>query len=123
MTYELAKKLKDAGFEQKVKRPEFDYEKNNATGEVVIIPTLIQLIEACGDDFRELQWIGKGDKFFAGFGREGFAWKAKAAGKKIKCGNCNTEKDGPVTIGFGSSAEEAVADLWLELHEIKKKKE
>jgi len=98
MTYELAKKLKDAGFPQskegyyyalsgKYKYPsipcEGDYEK-------VSIPTLSELIESCGGEFRLL---------FREHEESG--WKSVSWNEWLE--------------GTGLTAEEAVANLWLAL--------
>jgi hypothetical protein len=60
MTYELAKELKEAGFPYREgvahqglhpigKHPIAEFEANT-----VLVPTLYELIEACGFDFRDL---------------------------------------------------------------------
>lgn len=56
MNYELAKKLKDAGFPQKYitsldVREAMDYEEND----VVTYPTLSELIKECGSRFTHLK--------------------------------------------------------------------
>ena len=79
MNYELAKELKDAGFPQeqgakkyrgyqdrkevilwlKDIRPDIN-EKGEPTGiEWIVIPTLSELIEACGEGFKKLERLGK----------------------------------------------------------------
>lgn len=45
MTHELAKQLKDAWFQSK----RIDQVETYPNGEVIFIPTLSELIEACGD--------------------------------------------------------------------------
>jgi hypothetical protein len=95
MKYELAKQLKDAGFPQDANYGTYFY--NEAKGKVFIdenveglslptyvrLPTLSELIEACGDDFAALHkqrdWIA----------------------------------DGKSITGWGATAEEAFAKLWL----------
>ena len=79
MNYELAKELKDAGFP-------FDWPPDAIVDSVV--PTLSELIEACGDGFYDLSREGEQD------------WIAG-----------NQEIDACV----GHSSEEAVARLWLAL--------
>ena len=96
MTYELASKLKNAGFPNVV--------LNNgmsSDGETVkythITPTLSELIEACGEDFDNLtkgRFIKKG-------------WMCNYAHDDQANEDWNSE---------GSTPEEAVANLWLELN-------
>jgi len=96
MNYELAKKLKDAGFPQSgdgnylIGNIETD-EGGIITTNSVYIPTLEELIEACGDRFISLhkyyhQWV------------------------------CNEGMEVHQFDSQGSTPEEAVAKLWLELH-------
>jgi len=59
MNYELAKKLKDAGFPQSKQWGEITDIDNKVVGFVdkygnKIVPTLEELIDACGDDFIKL---------------------------------------------------------------------
>ena len=52
MTHELAKQLKDAGFPQegnKYQGPQKEAGEATLSNELVLIPTLSELIEACGD--------------------------------------------------------------------------
>ena len=102
ITYELAKQLKDAGFPQDNtydERTTFIDEYAERFGDELNeeynpckIPTLSELIEACGDNFGAL--------FLS------LEWRS--------CGS----KDNVIEPfeGFGSSPEEAVAKLWLELN-------
>lgn len=99
MTYELAKKLKDAGFPQEQHIPYEDYAEGDflqQDGELVYVPILSELIEACtsldiGDyvEFRLTFWKNHGE------------WVAQQ----------NFD-----FYGKGSTPEEAVANLWLELN-------
>ena len=94
MKYELAKRLKDAGFPM-------DYELDNFTefdkqGGWINID-LSELIEACGDEFDSLE--KRGNVYFA-FG----SLKDKAM-----------MKIDPYR-GGGMTLEEAVAELWLALN-------
>ena len=127
MKYELAKKLKDAGFPQRFKTGSFYADKENAdfermqeamfyfgeereagtpeealvTEQCISIPTLEELIEACG-------------------GRCTYLWKTVdgwVAGEAQKRGD-NAMFDAKYTECSGQTPEEAVAKLWLE---IKKK--
>ncbi len=94
MNYELAKKLKDAGFPQVGKNQ--DGYANDGGYE----PTLSELIEACGSAFSALtrrfsgseSWIAHSNQFLTGqFGHI------------------------PI-VADGNTLEEAVANLWLELN-------
>jgi hypothetical protein len=95
MTYELAKKLKDAGFYQSEYRiGNRIYKKGNeGLAEYgAYIPTLSELIEACGEEFISLNKEWK--------------YKWQAFGKSDKWGG----------FEFGSIPEEAVALLWIALN-------
>ncbi len=96
MNYELAKKLKDAGFPQtdlskKKYIPNPDFGGKPVEG--AYIPTLSELIEACmeKDFFHSLTYLGEGE------------WEA--------------EHGGIEPVGIGNTPEEAVTNLWLKLHE------
>jgi hypothetical protein len=105
MTYELAKQLKDAGFPQGVeegayfiyndgKRLEGAF-KTERSAEISKVPTLSELIEACGFNFLSLNRSANGE------------WRAYS----------NTEASAAVNNikrVFGSTPEEAVARLWLD---------
>lgn len=101
MNYELAKKLKEAGYPMKLaittSDPSnlFTYPVGGA--HFYIYPTLSELIEACGDRFACLLNLGNDD------------WKARADEPCYECYNGQPE-------GKGSTPEEAVANLWLELN-------
>ena len=96
MTYEVAKLLKEAGF------PQFGKGTWTYPSDKIVIhytdqvydPTLSELIEACGVTFGSLRRVGVTD------------WHAD---HRSYTGN------GPVFCG--SSPEEAVARLWLALHQ------
>ncbi len=112
ISYELAKQLKDAGFREKPwSICDYVYFRDVLTpfraikysvypnGEIVAymvecvqIPTLSELIEACGEDFSHL---ARGQSF------EALPWAA-------------FDKDLVIYRG-GSTPEEAVAQLWLAL--------
>lgn len=97
MTYETAKKLKDAGFPQKkhldirdyLPEPLEDgsYDKNDFVG----VPTLSELIEACGSKGDRIALI----QLFSG-------WQASGHLRGIE---------------LGKTPEEAVAELWLKLND------
>jgi len=93
MNYELAKKLKDAGFPQKERSiivgNEDSFTPDPARLDVYYVPTLSELIEACGDDiFLEMCRVGHND------------WLATDGEHNMR----------------GSTPEIAVANLWLELN-------
>lgn len=76
MDYELAKKLKTVGFDQEYSGGFYRDEKGYVSPQVThsmhefepgvcYVPTLEELIEACGDDFENLRkvsnfWVAKG---------------------------------------------------------------
>jgi hypothetical protein len=94
MTYELATKLKDAGFPLRKpgsERVHFEITHEIGQPSIFIYPTLSELIEACGDDFHQLLHITSNDLWFA----EGFDTRQRET---------------------GSTPEEAVAKLWLALN-------
>ena len=110
MDYTTAKKLKEVGFPQK---SGVDYKsvlyidpdgQLNEWGETihieaVYLPTLSELIEACGGDYHDfhLKW------------RSGFWWAVCSIGESPDLDWCQ-----------GSTPEEAVANLWLALQESSK---
>jgi hypothetical protein len=100
MDYKLAKELKDAGFTQR-RMPAFDAdgyihrseaEKRDYAHE----PDLEELIEACGEEFREMQK----------FPRFPLGWRAVSS-RKYGTHGCQVD---------GSTPTEAVARLWLALN-------
>lgn len=93
MNYELAKKLKDAGFPQ-------DLDGNKLLGMVPYAPTLSELIEACGEDV----WVIARVNYM---GVDGWI-----AGQ-----DSNTPKDIQTwkLFTFDPHVETAVANLWLAL--------
>jgi hypothetical protein len=96
MNYELAKKLKDAVFPQgTVKHPDgYDMKFEDWTTHPKV-PTLSELIEACGDNFDGLI-INRGPLSDS-------RTKWSCAGNRL--------------VGLGETPEEAVANLWLKLNE------
>jgi len=108
MTYETAKKLKDAGFPKEggwyFLTPDGEYKDAacaNEKPEDVFPPDLSELIEACGDKFVNLERDHIDPKKHASF----VAW-GKIGG--------NVE-----SYGYSITPEEAVADLWLALNDKK----
>jgi len=101
MTYELALKLKNAGFPnlgggigERYIYPEPSY-LGLSRSQACYDPTLSELIEACGDRFVSL------NKYADNSG-----WQTRGIDKKF-------EKD---MTGIGKTPEEAVAKLWLEIN-------
>ncbi len=100
MNYDLCKKLKEAGYEQQgyfwleAEGNLWIYDKSLKERDVVM-PTLSELIEACGDGFSTLEvYREEGNPQWCAF--------------EFHQSPRNTE-------GTGSTPEEAVANLWLDL--------
>lgn len=124
MNYELAKKLKDAGLKQdgegrhlpftKPVRVKFHTKKGNLLkvwgkkygGEQVYIPTLEELIVACGDRFGSLDSLGD-------LGGNGSIseWSATNGDKNGFLSNTK------LLTGRGKTPLEAVANLYIKLKE------
>lgn len=121
MTYELAKSLKDAGFPQtgdgfalvpNRKLPESDetmsvipwcqyvYHPTSEHGKTLYAPTLTELIRACGEPFKYLHFHQ--ERFKPSNGQ----WSAKYR-----------DANGKYHILWGHDPEEAVAHLYLALHD------
>lgn len=101
MNYKLAKQLKDAGFPQEVKQGRMlteSIDEEQRWAEDCYVPTLSELIEACGNRFSDLQLNGT---------KENIQWLA--AGYK------NVGDDGR-TRTYGKTPEIAVSKLWLKLN-------
>lgn len=130
MNYELAKKLKDAGFPQEYTRgswacphgihEEMDYVPCLSAfcwGDALsYAPTLEELIEACGDKFSELvrtysYSVGAEPAMWQAYMTEG-AYHDMGGDCVLEC--CGFELD--------STPSEAVAKLWLTLQTNKTKK-
>lgn len=114
LTFELAKKLKDVGFPQIWPKPDFLEIKDAMEVDKIYSkypqefdpyrPSLSELIEACGDGLHSLRkgsWMGNG------------VWVASKD-------QWNKEENVSIPmhpfVGSGSTPEEAVANLWLELN-------
>lgn len=95
MTYELAEKLKDAGFGN-IRHP-MEAHRGFFNGKdglpEVTIPTLSELVEACGNRFLATDKTNEG-------------WKAAGVDFEKK----------EVVVFTASTLEEAVANLWLKLN-------
>lgn len=112
MTYKLVKKLKDSGWPQLPEengsyyalpigctylKPTW-YEELLQKEVPAKIPTLSELIEACGEDFVSLE-------------KRASCWEAEA---KYMC--CESHGKGR-KFADGNTPEEAVANLWLKSHD------
>lgn len=108
MNYELAKKLKDAGF---TFRQNFPCE--HTTLENIcpcVYPTLSELIEACGDRFGGLthvRYLESKKEQSTSIRRYWKAYEFVARWSEMKSTSC---------YGDGETPEEAVANLWLILN-------
>jgi len=94
INYKLAKQLKDAGF------PQWNSQKKGdrfckGTKKECYIPTLSELIEACGEEFLRLLKLNNGE------------WTCENRFGEVGIGDI---------IVWGKSPEEAVAKLWLKLN-------
>lgn len=122
MDYELCKKLKDAGFPQKFDVGKTFFSDTNATfgnvnnltdgSDKINIPRLSELIEACGDGF---EWLGLYKAEPYGYKDDEFFNKDKWVCGKWEDPGCS-EGSYFIEETFGSTPEEAVANLWLELN-------
>lgn len=98
--YELAKKLKDAGFTQDVAHPIYISVKGgvgmkgDSESTYARIPTLSELIEACGEDLNSMNIVDQD-------------------GKRLWVAHCCEREDHAQSA---PSLEEAVANLWLGLN-------
>jgi len=130
MKYEIAKQLKDAGY---YKGREFQWRGNEklkkfpnkpyqAEGQdAVYAPTLSELIEACGEEFESLERYlpNKEDTYYTIYPEAlGYLWHATSLGEERDMGDfvVRCESDCCGKNGHGSTPEEAVAKLWLELN-------
>lgn len=115
MNYELAKKLKDAGFPQHIE-DDLDYDRDGIevvfpSGERVYVPSLSELIDACGEDFEALVRINKPKVIWWAYPTE--EWHKNS--KHSYVFDCYRGKRGEYECGL--EPEEAVAKLWLKLKE------
>lgn len=115
MDYTLAKKLKDAGFPVDCGQTfcdgcEYFPADGDFKGEWCHVPTLSELIEACGDDIESIV-LQKADGYL--MKRCWRAYPTESAYVEKMKGDCVVDCCGYIT---GSTPEEAVANLWLELN-------
>lgn len=109
LTYEDCKELKDAGFPQIVSfETDVHIYKDEKGIEEVRVPTLSELIAACGEDFYSLRYTP-----VSGMGSDNH-WVAHSR-------SIGAIKVSPLNAvgmeGFiGSTPEQAVKNLWLALH-------
>lgn len=112
MKYELAKQLKDAGFRQVWPDGKGELyigeKKEDGMNEGVYIPTLSELIEACGNDFKSLIQHDVLNDLSMGF--------IRAHGKFSASMHHRNPEVWKNTMFGGHSPEEAVAKLWLSLN-------
>jgi hypothetical protein len=113
MDYALAKKLKDAGFQQTGRGITPDHGSDEASW--CYYPTLEELIEACGDD---IVYVAR-DRYsgtYSGAKYLAYGWLSDdygIDGDDVSCMNFwHSNKD---PVGKGATPTEAVARLWLEL--------
>lgn len=99
MTYELAEQLKNAGFEQGELRSD-RFQKDEKTNELTLIPTLRELIDACGEDF------------------VGMYLEINGKEKEWEASGCEDKRGKSIGVN-GKTPEEAVANLYLKLNERK----
>jgi len=118
MNYELAKQLKEAGLELNPNNGNNVYINSeftrypyslSAKDEILYIPTLEELIEACGDDFEYLELMNEPEigEWWRAYPTEDTYYKKMKGECYIGC--CGYET--------GDTPSEAVARLWLELNE------
>ncbi|MEK6885287.1 MAG: hypothetical protein AABY22_36990 [Nanoarchaeota archaeon] len=121
ITYELAKKLKKAGFPQdmcqwyfvnkneiRVKKWAYPYDGSVFTPDKksIAIPTLSELIEACGDKIQGLAKIRD---------EETINSLKDEINAICDIGDWMAVATDEVTLGIDESMEEAVANLWLKI--------
>ena len=116
MNYELAKELKDGGFPQIPQHffmPERDKKGEIIEDSSITIPTLEELIDACGEEFDYLKQVPFGEFVNAKTGKPcGIRWHAYPTEEGYK-GDCMVDCCG---YESGKTPTEAVARLWLELN-------
>ncbi len=115
--YELAKKLKDAGFPIEWKNPRNTVHHTKTVVGISVgtdnisVPTLSELIEACGDGIFELLRQSEWHR-----NETGFIWIATLADVSKMTHLSFSQVGNSMVKSGGSTPEEAVANLWLELN-------
>ena len=112
MKYELAKELKDARFPQNHWPTYYKlggkYEDANCSvvdkKNDVADPALSELVEACGEDFNDLQRLNDTESSALNWSQNG-GWEAGSR-----------EDRSEYVFQYGKTPEEAVAKLWLALN-------
>lgn len=96
MKYELALKIERAGFPYKNKNRVLVGD-DGFNGDIALVPTLSELIAACGEDFVWLRRDADG------------GWSGIGGNENWLEGSCHQ---------LGTTPEEAVANLWLALNHV-----
>lgn len=99
MDYSLALELKQAGFPQERQKVHADIEGVQATVSDVKLPTLSELIHACGKKIKSLHRFEKGEVF-----------------QGMECDVDGWQAEGKDHWYMGESPEEAVAYFWLAIN-------
>ncbi len=101
ITFELVKKLKDAGFPQGHTFMAVNFSiPNEFLNQIPVVPTLSELIEACGDRFHKLSKNNMST-------RDKWLWMAES---EVIDFEAKTH-----LLEGAPTPEEAVAQLWLEI--------
>ena len=113
MKYELAKKLKDAGFPQKGLEG-YKQGTNVELDNHVYTPTLSEIIKALGDKFDRLERLE--DSFE---GKQGIWWRAYPTSKAFETMDSHGECPIMECCGYeaGDDPEEAMTRLYIALNE------
>ncbi len=106
MDYELALKLKSAGFKQEHGKDGGSYHIE-ISGDKIMIPTLSELIEACGDRFKGLIYFPNSPWKYHTFNKTPISLDIESGDIEMREGDW---------FVFGSTPEEAVAKFWLEIN-------
>ena len=121
MNYELCKKLKDLGFPQKRHYDTVDLlpeplaDGSYAKNDFIAIPTLSELIKECGPTKIAPNLNTKDEKLVEHFFRLGVGDVWFADYEFYESTVINNETKLPI-VGWGSTPEEAVAKLWIEIN-------
>jgi len=105
MNYKLAKQLKDSGYELTCCSETSNHIQIG--NQPYLIPTLSELIDACGEEFVQLYYFN-GSKDWCASG--GINMLSKENTEKLRQGTTTQYSE------MGKTPEEAVAKLWLKLN-------